>query len=91
MAFSFDKMCLPAKINLALSAIHLLTMVYMRYRLFSIMVSLIFVAFWTWILTVLCDSGYTTVSWVLVAGPFVLGLLIFAIALETVALGKKHR
>jgi len=82
MGFSLEKMCLPAKVNLALSGIHILTMVYMRYRLFSIIVSLIYIAFWTWILVTLCDSGYTTISWVLVVGPFVIGLLFFAIALE---------
>ena len=82
MGFSLEKMCLPAKINLALSGIHILTMIYMRYRLFSIIVSLLYIAFWTWLLVTLCDSGYTTLSWFLVVGPFVFMLLLFAVALE---------
>ena len=91
MGFSWDKMCLPAKINLALSAMHIISMIYVGYRAFSVLVSLLFVAFWTWILVTLCDNGYQTLSWILVVGPFVIGLLIFALALESVASYNFHR
>ncbi len=39
---------------------------------------IIYVIFWTWLLNVLCQSGYETVSWVLVILPFVLMFIFVA-------------
>ena len=42
-------------------------------------VKLIYILFWTWILNLLCKSGYPGVSWVLLLFPFIL-MFIFIIA-----------
>jgi hypothetical protein len=44
------------------------------------MVKISFVAFWTFILDVLCKAGYTNVSWILVLLPFILFMVSFVIA-----------
>jgi len=40
------------------------------------LVKFIYIVFWTWILNIICKSGYPTVSWILVLLPFIL-LFIF--------------
>ena len=44
--------------------------------LFKIM----FVAFWTFILDLLCKAGYTNLSWILVLLPFIMFALTFVVA-----------
>ncbi len=39
-----------------------------------------FVAFWTFILDVLCKAGYTNISWILVLLPFILFMVSFVFA-----------
>jgi hypothetical protein len=34
-------------------------------------IKILYVAFWTWILNLICKSGYSIVSWILVLIPFV--------------------
>jgi hypothetical protein len=48
----------------------------------SLFVKLLFVFVWTWFLNLLCEKGYSTISWVLVFLPFILFVLIFLTALE---------
>lgn len=38
----------------------------------------LYVFFWTWVLDLICKSGFTPVSWILVLLPFVLMFLIIA-------------
>ena len=45
-----------------------------------------FIAFWTFILDLLCKAGYTNISWVLVLLPFILFLITFILA---VVFGEK--
>ena len=39
-------------------------------------IKILYVLFWTWLLNLICRSGYGTVSWVLVLLPFVLFFLL---------------
>ena len=39
---------------------------------------LLYVVFWTWILNIICKSGYETVSWFLVLIPYVLMFIVIA-------------
>jgi hypothetical protein len=39
-----------------------------------------FVAFWTFILDVLCKAGYKNISWILVLLPFILFIVTFILA-----------
>jgi hypothetical protein len=41
----------------------------------------IYVLFWTWILNILCKSGFETVSWILVLLPYVLMFILIAFTL----------
>jgi len=40
---------------------------------------IIYVIFWTWVLNIICKSGYEPVSWVLVLIPYVLMFLLIAL------------
>lgn len=42
---------------------------------FVLLMQLLYVLFWTWILNLICKSGYKWVSWVLVLFPFVAAFL----------------
>jgi hypothetical protein len=43
----------------------------------------IYVLFWTWLLNIICKSGYTTISWILVLLPFILMFIFIAIVFTT--------
>jgi hypothetical protein len=47
---------------------------------------LAFIAFWTFILDLLCKAGYTNISWILVLLPFILFAITFILA---VVFGEK--
>ena len=40
---------------------------------------IVYVFFWTWILNLICKSGYEVVSWVLVLIPFVIMFILIAL------------
>jgi hypothetical protein len=40
---------------------------------------LIYIVFWTWLLNLICNSGYSIVSWILVLIPYVLMFLMIAL------------
>lgn len=42
-------------------------------------IKILFVLIWTWILNIICASGYETVSWVLVLIPIVLMFIFMAL------------
>lgn len=46
----------------------------------SYIIKILYVVFWGWVLNVLCEQGYSTVSWILVFLPFI----IFALILGTI-------
>lgn len=41
-------------------------------------IKILYVLFWTWILNLICNQGYTGVSWFLVLLPFILFFLLLA-------------
>lgn len=47
------------------------------YTLFTL--KLIYILFWTWILNLICNSGYSIISWILVLIPYILMFLMIAI------------
>lgn len=46
---------------------------------FIFLVKVVYVVFWTWILNIICVSGYETISWFLVLIPFILFFLFVAV------------
>jgi hypothetical protein len=55
----------------------------------SLLVKLIFVFAWTWFLNLLCERGYSGISWFLVFLPFILFVLMFFVALEVASWSGK--
>jgi len=44
---------------------------------------LVYILFWTWVLNLLCKSGYTGISWFLVLLPFILLFVLLGIMVLT--------
>ncbi len=40
---------------------------------------IIYILFWTWILNLICKSGYTSVSWFLLLLPFILAFVLLGL------------
>jgi len=49
--------------------------------IFVFIVQIIYVLFWTWILNLICNDGYTNIAWLLVLFPFVLLFVILGIVI----------
>jgi hypothetical protein len=43
----------------------------------------VYILFWTWLLNIICKSGYETVSWILVLMPFILMFIFIALVFTT--------
>jgi hypothetical protein len=72
-------LCTPALVYLVLSVISLIGMANGN-SVSSLFVNALFVGLWTFLLNVLCQRGYTALSWVLVLLPIiVLIILVFFI------------
>jgi len=41
-------------------------------------IKIVYVIFWTWVLNLICQQGYTPVSWLLVLLPFILFFVLLA-------------
>lgn len=42
-------------------------------------IKILYVLFWTWILSLICESGYKNVAWLLVLFPFILFFILIAL------------
>ena len=82
MAFSFMKLCLPAKIYLALLIISILLAVYQGIQFSWIFFKTVFGLIWMWILNWLCSKGQSTLSWILLFLPFVFILIVMVTTAE---------
>lgn len=52
---------------------------YTKNKVTIFIMKILYVVFFTWILNILCKSGYETVSWVLVLLPFVLMFIMLSL------------
>jgi hypothetical protein len=84
-----SKLCTPAMLYLIFAAISLVMGIFHKFRLFSLLVKVAFIAAWTWFLNYLCSKGYKAISWFLVLLPFLLMLGVFAMAMEVVNSANK--
>ena len=69
-------LCLPSKVYLVLALIALI-MSFMKSSWGGIIFQIIFVLFWTWIIQLICNSGYTIIAWLIVFAPILLKILGF--------------
>ena len=84
---TLGKLCAPSKVYLALSFVGMLALFFdskspiaqneaNQISLFNVF----FILFWTWMLNMICKSGYTNISWFFVLLPFLTMLIvIFAV------------
>lgn len=77
--------CTPAIIYLAIAFIVIVSSIG-TISYYIIAIEIIFDLLWAWFLNFLCDSGYGTISWVLVFLPFIVMLLMIFIAFEAMKL-----
>ena len=82
MTFSFMKLCLPAKIYLALLIISILLAVYQGIQFSWIFFKTVFGLIWMWILNWLCSKGQSTLSWILLFLPYVFILIVMVTTAE---------
>ena len=45
---------------------------------FIFILKVVYVAFWTWILNLMCGAGYSSIAWIVVLLPFILMFVILA-------------
>lgn len=72
------QLCLPSLIYLILATVQALSSIVGGSATFiGTTIYVLFVAFWTWILDLICKAGYEVISWILVFLPIIFGILIF--------------
>ena len=87
---TLKSLCAPSKVYLALSVVGILALIFdpslvapnnhtKNISLFN----LLFIVFWTYILDMICKSGYTNISWFFVLLPFII-LIIFMFSILNV-------
>ena len=63
---AIKKICMPSKIYLGISMIVILIALLNKASVLSFIKMCLLTAFWTWNLQIICKSGYTNISWVLI-------------------------
>ena len=43
---------------------------------------IVFILFWTWILSLICRAGYVGISWLLILAPFIIMLLMPSLVIQ---------
>jgi len=71
----FSKLCTPAKIYFALAVIASIIALVYGIGIVAVFVKLLFAFVWTYILALLCNKGYQSLSWFLVLLPYIIILL----------------
>ena len=72
---SFSQLCTPAQIYFALTILATVLAIFNRVPIFAVLMKLFFAFGWTYILNMLCNSGYKNVSWFLVLFPYIMIML----------------
>ncbi len=49
---------------------------------FIFMLQFLYILFWTWILNLICKSGWNIISWILVLFPFILAFFIVVLGMS---------
>lgn len=48
-------------------------------RAIVFLMQIIYILFWTWLLNIICKSGYSTVAWFLVLAPYLLFFVLIGV------------
>jgi energy-coupling factor transporter transmembrane protein EcfT len=85
MKFSISSFCLPAKIYLALAILSIvISLIISVETIYASIIHFIFAIFWTWVLNLICKSGFSVVSWILVLIPIFIYIIVIIYALYVV-------
>jgi len=79
-----SSICAPALLYLIFSILAILYMIYDHYSAGSVIVKVFFIAIWTWLLNLLCSTGFEAISWFLVLLPFIIFILFILIVLHNI-------
>ena len=74
---AFKKLCTPAMLYFSISIITILIALFSGVKFIALAVKSVFVIIWTFLLNLLCNKGYKSISWFLVLFPYVVMLLAF--------------
>jgi hypothetical protein len=72
---AFNKLCLPAKIYLAIAVFAIIIGLFNGLTIMMVVSKLLFALLWTFLLGWLCKKGLSEVSWLLVLLPYIIILL----------------
>ena len=88
-----EELCSPALLNLVLSILGYLGLIYQNLttksycvgnyecdtvtKPLAFIIKFIYIIVWTWILNILCNRGYIKIAWFLVLFPFIFLILVF--------------
>lgn len=78
MKFDISSLCLPSKIYLGLAIFSIVfSLIISSETILFAIIHLVFAIFWTWVLNLICKSGFSIISWILVLFPiFVYAIII---------------
>jgi len=80
MEKTFSKLCTPAKIYFGIAVIATIIALFNGVSFMMAFMKMVFAFIWTFVLSWLCDKGYSSISWFLVLLPYILiGLAMFKI------------
>jgi len=82
MATQISSLCTPALVYLIVSSITILFIFMQKFTILTLGLKVAFVIAWTWILNYICSKGFTSISWVLVLLPYIVGFGFLALVLE---------
>ena len=72
MKFDISSLCLPSKIYLGLAILSIVvSLIISTETIIASIIHFAFAIFWTWVLNLICKSGFSIVSWILVLFPIV--------------------
>ena len=71
------KLCTPAMLYFVVSVVTILIALFSGVKFIALAMKAVFVIIWTFLLNLLCNKGYKSISWFLVLFPYVVMLLAF--------------
>jgi hypothetical protein len=64
-------LCAPSILFLVLGIIVIIMFLFHKVHVVTLLIQIVFIAFWTFILNFLCQNDFTVVSWILLLLPFI--------------------
>jgi hypothetical protein len=82
--FDFGKYCTPAQLYLILGVIGIISALFKKFSVETLLTQALFLVIWAWVLNWLCSKGFQAISWILVLFPFILVLFMFLFVKDVV-------